>query len=234
MFRQSFDREKKSSSGDSRPVSHMTTVLADACVQTARKSNRILSQLWVDGCLAMYGFYDALSIFSSTLVLMIAAAMEDPDSYGSVDDDGIGVAWSLLRSMRDDGNVPASDYYEQLVQIEEDLKQACAKRKKRSQLPPPSNHNANGLHLLLAASGTDNHPPTQSTAHPSQTGGIPIPPTINMGSTSMGDALNDPFLSGFLSQPESTWAPNAFGPMFANDNNEQQLWDFNWESGGMI
>jgi len=212
----------------------MTTVLADACVQTARKSNRILSQLWVDGCLAMYGFYDALSIFSSTLVLMIAAAMDDPDNYSSVDDDGIGVAWSLLRSMKDDGSVPASDYFEQLVQIEEDLKQACARRKKRSQLPPPSTHNADGLHLLLAASGTDTQEPTPSTALPSQTGGMHLPPTLNLGSTNMGDALNDPFLSGFLSQPEPTWATNPFGPMFVNDHSEQHLWDFNWESGGMI
>jgi hypothetical protein len=78
----------------------MTTVLADACVQTARKSNRILSQLWVDGCLAMYGFYDALS--------------------------------------------------------------------------------------------------------------------------------------GFLSQPQAAWAPTAFGPMFTSGSNEQQLWDFNWESEGMV
>ncbi|TVY36614.1 putative transcriptional regulatory protein [Lachnellula subtilissima] len=234
LFRQKF-AQTSNSSEDSRPSSHMTTVLADACVQTARKSNRILSQLWVDGCLAMYGFYDALSIFSSTLVLMISTAMEDPDAYATNDDDGIGVAWSLLRSMRDDGNVPASDYYEQLAQIEEDLKDACARRRKRPEIlpappPPPNTNNAHGLHLLLAASGTDNHQVPQIPSDNTQHGSMAIPPAFHGESTSMGDPLNDPFLSGFLSQPQAAWDPTAFEPMFTG-NNDQHLWDFNWEGG---
>lgn len=180
----------------------------------------------------MYGFYDALSIFSSTLVLMISAAMEDPDAYATVDDDGIGVAWSLLRSMRDDGNVPASDYYEQLAQIEEDLKDACARRRKLPEILPPTANNAPGLHLLLAASGTDNHqvPQSVSVSDSAQHGSMQLPSAFHTESASMGDPLNDPFLSGFLSQPQAAWDPTAFEPMFTG-NNEQQLWDFNWEGG---
>lgn len=178
----------------------------------------------------MYGFYDALSIFSSTLVLMISAAMEDPDAYENVADDGIGVAWSLLRSMKDDGNVPASDYYEQLVQIEEDLQQACARRRNRIELPLPSTINTDGLHLLLAASGTDTNETALSAGVISQSGNSLVQATLHTES----DALNDPFLSGFLSQPQAAWTSSAFEPMFTSENGEQQLWDFNWDSGGII
>lgn len=225
VFRQKFAQDAQQSSEDTRAVSQMTTALADACVQTARKSNKILSQLWVDGCLAVYGFYDALSIFSSTLVLMISAAMEDAESCDSVDDDGIGVAWSLLRSMRDDGNVPASDYYDQLVQLEEDLKQACTRRKQKSnEIPASTNVNASGLDLLLQASGTDGSSQlSQNLALASHAGNESGPPSQHSEYMTSNDPLNDPFLSGFLSQTQNAW---PFDIMFTSGSGEQQSWDF--------
>ncbi|KAF8855632.1 hypothetical protein BDZ45DRAFT_655029 [Acephala macrosclerotiorum] len=226
VFRQTFARDTQHNSDDARAVSQMTTALADACVQTARKSNKILSQLWVDGCLAVYGFYDALSIFSSTLVLMISAAMEDPETPDSVDDDGIGVAWSLLRSMRDDGNVPASDYYEQLVQLEEDLKQACARRKRKGAEPPPHiDAQASGLDLLLAASGTDSSAHgSQNLALSSLSGNVSMTSSQHEEYLSSNDPLNDPFLSGFLSQPQASW---PFDIMFTSGSGDQSSsWGF--------
>lgn len=211
-------------------------MLADACVQTARASNTILSQLWVDGCLAMYGFYDALSIFSSTLVLMISSAMEDHEVNGTIDDDGIGVAWSLLRSMRDDGNVPASDYYEQLVQLKDALKEACEKKKSLPEPTPQTPSKANGLHLLLAASGTENTQAQQQMIPASGTGMMQGFSAANREDV-VTDPLNDQFLNGFWAQSQvqtAAWAPAAFESMFAAGTTEQMLWDLDWESGGMI
>lgn len=86
-------------------VSPMTAALGEACIQAARTSNSILAQLWVDGCLAPYGYFDALSVFASTIILMMSAAMKEEDG---VDSDAVETAWSLLRSMKEAGNLPAS------------------------------------------------------------------------------------------------------------------------------
>ena len=86
-------------------VSSMTAALGEACIQAARTSNSILAQLWVDGCLAAYGYFDALSVFASTMILMMSVAMKEENGN---DNDAVETAWSLLRSMMEAGNLPAS------------------------------------------------------------------------------------------------------------------------------
>lgn len=68
----------------------MTTAVGEACVQAARTSNSILSQLWVDGCLAPFGYFDSLSVFASTMILMMAEAMEE---VGGTENDAVETAW---------------------------------------------------------------------------------------------------------------------------------------------
>ncbi|KAF4539541.1 C6 transcription factor [Lasiodiplodia theobromae] len=100
-----------------RPLSPMTTALSEACIHAARSSNKLLAQLWIDGAIATFGYFDAHYIFSSTIVLLMANIL-NPSEF---DKDSIDLAWSLLQSMADDGNLPASEYCERLALLQKDL-----------------------------------------------------------------------------------------------------------------
>ncbi|EKG17956.1 Transcription factor fungi [Macrophomina phaseolina MS6] len=100
-----------------RPLSPMTTALSEACIHAARSSNKLLAQLWIDGAIATFGYFDAHYIFSSTIVLLMASILT-PSEF---DKDSIDLAWSLLQSMADDGNLPASEYCERLALLQKDL-----------------------------------------------------------------------------------------------------------------
>lgn len=95
----------------------MTTALSEACIHAARSSNKLLAQLWIDGAIATFGYFDAHYIFSSTIVLLMANIL-NPSEF---DKDSIDLAWSLLQSMADDGNLPASEYCERLALLQKDL-----------------------------------------------------------------------------------------------------------------
>lgn len=99
----------------------MTTALSDACIHAARSSNKLLAQLWIDGAIATFGYFDAHYIFSSTIVLLMANIL-NPSEF---DKDSIDLAWSLLQSMADDGNLPASEYCERLALLQKDLDEMC-------------------------------------------------------------------------------------------------------------
>jgi hypothetical protein len=79
-------------------------------VQAARASNSILSKLFVEGSLASFGYFDAHYLFSSTLILVMSAVM-DPNVGMS---DAVSYAFTILRAMKEDGNLPSFDYYERL------------------------------------------------------------------------------------------------------------------------
>ncbi|KAF2083934.1 hypothetical protein K490DRAFT_9525, partial [Saccharata proteae CBS 121410] len=97
-----------------RPLSQTTIALSDACIQTARSSNKLLAQLWIDGAIATFGYFDAHYIFSSTIVLLMANILNPNEA----DKDAIDLAWSLLQTMADDGNLPASEYCERLALLQ--------------------------------------------------------------------------------------------------------------------
>ncbi|CAI7653159.1 unnamed protein product [Penicillium viridicatum] len=100
----------QSAKGPPRVFSPTTLALAESCVQAARASNSILSKLFVDGSLASFGYFDAHYLFSSTLILVMSAVM-DPNVAMS---DAVSYAFTILRAMKEDGNLPSFDYYERL------------------------------------------------------------------------------------------------------------------------
>jgi proline utilization trans-activator len=93
-----------------RTFSPTTLALAESCVQAARASNSILSRCFVEGSLASFGYFDAHYLFSSTLILIMSAVM-DPNVAMS---DAISYAFTILKAMKEDGNIPSCDYYERL------------------------------------------------------------------------------------------------------------------------
>jgi hypothetical protein len=61
--------------------------------------------------LASFGYFDAHYLFSSTLILIMSAVM-DPNVAMS---DAISYAFTILKAMKEDGNIPSCDYYERLL-----------------------------------------------------------------------------------------------------------------------
>ncbi|KAF2147618.1 hypothetical protein K461DRAFT_263552 [Myriangium duriaei CBS 260.36] len=93
------------------------SALADACISAARQSHQRLIQLWIDGNLATYGYFDAHYLFSAMVVLCIATTLS-PDTD---DQDAIETGRELLKSMSEDGNAPASEYLDRLRLVQGDL-----------------------------------------------------------------------------------------------------------------
>lgn len=94
LFRSHF--ALSSTAAPAGPVSPMTSALGEACIQAARTANSILAQLWVDGSLAPFGYFDAISVFSSTMILMMSSAMKDNESNN--DNDAVETAWRYVDS----------------------------------------------------------------------------------------------------------------------------------------
>ncbi|CAI7587813.1 unnamed protein product [Penicillium glandicola] len=110
IFKNRFSLSATSAEAPPGVFSPTTLALAESCVQAARASNSILSKLFVEGSLASFGYFDAHYLFSSTLILVMSAVM-DPNVGMS---DAVSYAFTILRAMKEDGNLPSFDYYERL------------------------------------------------------------------------------------------------------------------------
>lgn len=172
-----------------------TTALANSCVNAARTSNKILSKLFIDGTLATLGYWDAHYLFSSTMILIMSAVM-DPNVAVS---DAVQTAFNLLHSMRDGGNVPASDYCNCLALIQTNLIEL---------------REGTGRENDAAHSDQDRHPAGNNW---------PLENTGSGGFESQGfedlDALANPYIDDFLAEKVFAW-PSMSLP---DGSNLQQL-----------
>jgi proline utilization trans-activator len=94
--------------------SSITLALAESCVNAALASSRVVESLFLDGSIATYGYWDAHHIFSSALVLIMSTMMK-PSMATS---EALETMLSILRSMKNDGNVPAVDFCQRLTHIQ--------------------------------------------------------------------------------------------------------------------
>ena len=162
----------------------MTTALGEACIQAARASNLMLAQLWIDNNVAIYGYFDANYIFSSTIILMLSTMLKDD---GGRDEDAVETACSLLRNMRDKGSFPATDYYEYLAQLRTDLDKMIEKIEGKGKVTGVQRESQpgeqNNVTLLAApAKGSDDQ---------------------GMDANAVGTGFDDPFIQDFLMQTDS-------------------------------
>ncbi|KAL4788192.1 fungal-specific transcription factor domain-containing protein [Aspergillus varians] len=97
-------------------VSSITLALAESCVNAAQASSRIVEDLFLDGSIATFGYYDAQHIFSAAMILIMSAMMKP----SAVNSDYLETLLGALRSLKNDGNIPAVDFCERLSHI-----QAC-------------------------------------------------------------------------------------------------------------
>ncbi|OBU00228.2 hypothetical protein VE01_01650 [Pseudogymnoascus verrucosus] len=103
-------RDGSSPTNDMTPV---TSTLADACLHTARHSNELLTQLWIEGALSTFGYFDAHYLFSSAVILAISSI----SGIDSKDKDRLDSAAQLLQSMADSGNLSATEFSGHLDQV---------------------------------------------------------------------------------------------------------------------
>ena len=95
-------------------ISSITHALAESCIIAAQASSRLVESLFLDGSIATFGFWDAHHIFSAAMILIMSAIMK-PSSLNS---DLLETLLSVLRSLKDNGNIPAVDFCERLSQIQ--------------------------------------------------------------------------------------------------------------------
>ncbi|KAH6695607.1 fungal-specific transcription factor domain-containing protein [Plectosphaerella plurivora] len=94
--------------------SSITLALAESCIGAAQASGRVVEALFLNGTIATFGYWDAHHIFSAALVLIMSAVMK-PTPAAS---DALEMMLSILRSMRDSGNIPAVEFCERLGVIQ--------------------------------------------------------------------------------------------------------------------
>ena len=100
-----------------KPHSAMTTALTEACIYAARGTASLLGQLWAEGNVATYGFFDAHYAFSATVILICSNLLRPSDA----DRDAIVLTCALLQSMVDDGNLPARELHGRLTALQRDI-----------------------------------------------------------------------------------------------------------------
>ncbi|CAG7942852.1 unnamed protein product [Penicillium nalgiovense] len=95
-------------------VSQPVLTLSEACIHAARHSHSMILTRWINGSMPTFGYFHAHYLFSSALIL----AMSSFVPIGSPTDmTGFDSALDLLRSMTDNGNLAAAEFYHNLEQV---------------------------------------------------------------------------------------------------------------------
>jgi proline utilization trans-activator len=203
----------------SKPPSAMTIALSEACIYAARASANLLAQLWMDGRIATFGYFDAHYAFSSAVVLLISNTLRANDS----DADTIAVSLALLQCMVENGNLPAQEMTERLVALRKDVDTL---RANAPQLSGPRRG-------YVAPSGTFAANVTRGNhAHAASGSGSRSVPTTPVEADTRGESswnaapLDDPFLQDFLGNSDNrTWSPDVYHIFDGEDGAWSLAWD---------
>jgi proline utilization trans-activator len=155
----------------------MTNALADACIHAARSSNGLLAQLWIDGGMAIFGYFDSHYLFSSTIILMMSSILRNSDA----DRDAVETASDIMQSMVKDGNLPAAGFYQHFCEIRKIL----------------LDFNEPGR-VVGGTTGMMSPPASVPALAPGQE-------NDNQSVFLVQSALDDPSIQNFLTQPDIHW-----------------------------
>ncbi|GAB1202846.1 hypothetical protein APSETT445_001469 [Aspergillus pseudonomiae] len=162
--------ETNSPSTNHESISQPVLTLGEACIHAARHSHTLILTKWINGSLPVFGYFHAHYLFSSALVLAMSSFLPigSPSDLGAFES-----GLEVLRSMSENGNLAASEFYHNLEQV----KQCLDLRKSKE---PKSTSNAD-QQPSTAASGLgptipSTFPPTVSTVPPATT--VPDPPLL--------------------------------------------------------
>ncbi|KAJ5138999.1 transcriptional regulator family: Fungal Specific TF [Penicillium bovifimosum] len=99
---------------ESLSVSQPVLTLSEACIHAARHSHSMILTRWINGSMPTFGYFHAHYLFSSALIL----AMSSFVPIGSPTDmTGFDSGLDLLRSMTENGNLAAAEFYHNLEQV---------------------------------------------------------------------------------------------------------------------
>lgn len=208
--------------GDARSAAPLPTsiALSEACIYAARASHRLLRQLWIDGAIATFGYFDAHYIFSSTLILAVSHVLHP----NTTDLHSIDLALQLLQSMADDGNLPACELHGRLVSFKHELDVLC--RNYRPAGPKRGYITVAGTFAAHTVPGPSDSAPLDVSVHgyrhfsaatvePQTDTAAGMPAEQLQGQEPLDDQLcapeTDPSLQQFLGQLYTEWSPAAFG-----------------------
>ncbi|KAI9374856.1 fungal-specific transcription factor domain-containing protein [Aspergillus egyptiacus] len=96
-------------------VSDIILALAESCVNAAQASSNIIEDLFENGKIATFGYWDAHHIFSAAMILIMSAVMNPT----AVNSDHLEILLSVLRCLKRNGNIPAVDFCARLSQIQD-------------------------------------------------------------------------------------------------------------------
>lgn len=95
-------------------VSQPVLTLSEACIHAARHSHSMILTRWINGTCPSFGYFHAHYLFSSALIL----AMSSFVPIGNPNDmSGFDSALDVLRSMSENGNLAAAEFYHNLEQV---------------------------------------------------------------------------------------------------------------------
>lgn len=160
-------------------VSQPVLTLSEACIHAARHSHSMIITRWINGTMPTFGYFHAHYLFSSALIL----AMSSFVPVGNPKDmTGFDSALDLLRSMTENGNLAAAEFYRNLEQVKICLDNYPNMTQSGRDGPVSQTNNSNPTvqgsnNLSATASRTSGSEPT-SAIHPSSNivqGVLPAP-----------------------------------------------------------
>ncbi|GFF66715.1 hypothetical protein IFM47457_08424 [Aspergillus lentulus] len=110
----------KVSESDTTPTSKDNTIsqpvwtLGEACIHAARHSHSLILTRYINGSVPVFGYFHAHYLFSASLVLAMSSLLP----IGSRNDLGaFETGLAVLQSMSENGNLAASEFYQNLEQV---------------------------------------------------------------------------------------------------------------------
>ncbi|CRG91314.1 putative transcriptional regulatory protein C417,09c [Talaromyces islandicus] len=198
-------------------ASPTTMALADACIHAARSSNGLLTQLWIDGGMAIFGYFDSHYLFSSTIILMMSSILGTTNS--DADREAVDTASDIMQSMVQDGNLPAAGFYSHFVEIRKGLLEFV------EQGGGPAQHSSTGVVGAAATTTTmGDQGPLEQQMRVNNAGSAG---QINDSNSAflVQSALDDPSIQSFLTQGDVQWGFPA-GMEMAGDMSLAAPWLF--------
>ncbi|KAI9172653.1 fungal-specific transcription factor domain-containing protein [Paramyrothecium foliicola] len=98
--------------------------LSEACLQSARRSYRILAESWISGLFPTFDYTYPQYLFSAAIVLAISSVLPSPDHQSDGDD--FEAAAGILSQLEQNGNLPAKEFCRHIDAIKVILVRASA------------------------------------------------------------------------------------------------------------
>lgn len=97
------------------PIPQPVLTLSEACIHAARHSHSLILTKYFNGTLPVFGYFHAHYLFSSALALAMSSFVPigNPSDMG-----GFETALEVLRSMSENGNLAAADFWQNLEQAD--------------------------------------------------------------------------------------------------------------------